>query len=111
MTPAMVHYGKAEQVSNQRQVVLASAFDTHPERFVRGMPISPSLPQAAWINKPKVESMTVVVADNQTIPEVSGNVAIGGCRSLDNIEIECLRLAVQLSGNDTKFESEVAQRR
>jgi putative transposase len=57
MTPAMVHYGMAEQVSSQRQAVLASAFDVHPERFVRGLPAPPSLPDAAWINKPKVESM------------------------------------------------------
>ena len=111
MTPAMVHYGKAEQVSNQRQVVLASAFDNHPERFVRGMPMPPSLPEAAWINKPKVESSSVVVADSQYIPRVSENVAAGDRRSLDNAEVECLNLSLQLSGNDTKFELEVSQSR
>ena len=56
LTPEMVHYGKAETVTSQRRIVLASAFDAHPERFVRGLPVPPSLPEAAWINKPKVES-------------------------------------------------------
>jgi len=47
MTPEMVHYGKADLVTSQRQNVLTSAFDAHPERFVRGMPMPPSLPEAA----------------------------------------------------------------
>ena len=103
MTPAIVHYGMAEQVSNQRQAVLASAFDAHRERFVRGLPKPPSLPDAAWINKPKVESMTVAVADNQPIPVVS--------EMMTEEEIFSPRLAIQLCGNDTKFGSEVSQRR
>jgi putative transposase len=53
LTPEMVHYGKAEAVTSQRRIVLASAFDAHPERCVRGLPVPPSLPEAAWINKPK----------------------------------------------------------
>jgi putative transposase len=59
MTPEMVHYGKGEQLTSQRRIVLASAFETHPERFVRGRPQPPSLPEAVWINKPKVESVAI----------------------------------------------------
>jgi putative transposase len=103
MAPAMVHYGKAEQVRNQRQAVLALAFDVHPERFVRGVPVPPPLPEAAWINKPKVESLAVEVADNQSIPEVPELIAEKG--------IFPSSPAIQLYGNDTKFESEVSQRR
>ena len=101
MAPAMVHYGKAEQVRNQRQAVLLSAFDVHPERFVRGVPVPPPLPEAAWINKPKVESLAVEVADNQSIPEVPELIAEKG--------IVPSSPAIQLYGNDTKFESEVSQ--
>ena len=112
MSPAMVHYGKAEQVSSQRQVVLASAYDDHPERFVRGLPTPPSLPEAAWINKPKVESMSVVDVDDQLIPEVSETMALEeDTRSRNDIEIVPSVSALQLYGNDTKFESEVSQRR
>ncbi len=111
MTPAMVHYGKAEQVNNQRQVVLASAFDTHPERFVRGMPIPPSLPQAAWINKPKVESKEVVIAENIPIRGVLGYGSEGDRRSWGFTEDDFFAQAVQLLGNDTKFEPEVSQSR
>ncbi len=38
LTPEMVHYGKAELVTSQRRIVLSSALDAHPERFVRGTP-------------------------------------------------------------------------
>ena len=56
MTPAMVHYGQAPQVQSQRQQVLAAAFAAHPERFVRGLPTPPALPDAVWINKPDTQT-------------------------------------------------------
>jgi len=55
MTPAAVHHGQSETVSQVRKEVLAAAFKAHPERFVRGMPNPPAVPKAAWINKPKIE--------------------------------------------------------
>jgi putative transposase len=54
MTPAMVHYGKAETVREQRLQVLNAAYRVHPERFVNGQPNLPELPQAVWINPPKI---------------------------------------------------------
>jgi putative transposase len=53
MTPATVHYGQAQQLTEQRQEVLQAAYALHPERFVRGEPIPPSLPQEVWINRPQ----------------------------------------------------------
>lgn len=53
MTPYMVHYGQAEHVREQRNYVLSVAYITHPERFVRGIPSLPALPEAVWINPPK----------------------------------------------------------
>jgi len=52
MTPAMVHYGVAETIRGQRNQVLQVAFEAHPERFVRGMPVVPDLPREVWINPP-----------------------------------------------------------
>jgi putative transposase len=52
LAPAMVHYGQAESVVQQRQAVLDVAYQLHPERFVRNAPKPPALPTAVWINKP-----------------------------------------------------------
>jgi putative transposase len=55
MTPATVHHGLAEQTQAARRAVLAAAYATRPERFVRQPPRPPALPTAAWINKPDSE--------------------------------------------------------
>jgi putative transposase len=52
LTPAMVHYGQAENILRQRQEVLDLAYQRHPERFVRSAPRPPALPSEVWINKP-----------------------------------------------------------
>ncbi|MFM7426237.1 MAG: IS3 family transposase, partial [Elainella sp.] len=52
LTPAMLHYGPAEAVTQQRQAVLQAAYLTHPERFVKGLPLPPAIPTQVWINPP-----------------------------------------------------------
>lgn len=52
LTPQMVHYHHADAVIAHRDLVLAEAFERHPERFVHGLPMVPRLPEAVWINKP-----------------------------------------------------------
>jgi putative transposase len=52
LTPADVHYGRADQVITARAAVLEGAYAAHPERFVRKPPQPPRLPEAVWINKP-----------------------------------------------------------
>jgi putative transposase len=52
LTPADVHYGRADAIVAARQRVLELAHAAHPERFVRGQPKHPSPPAAAWINPP-----------------------------------------------------------
>lgn len=54
-TPVDVHDGRAEQVRVQRGLTLNRAYQLHPERFVRRPPTPPTLPSAAWINKPAAE--------------------------------------------------------
>ena len=56
MTPAAVHHGHAVRLHHERARVLTAAFAARPERFVRGLPTPPSLPTAAWINKPTEEA-------------------------------------------------------
>ena len=40
-TPADMHYGLAENVVEERKRVLKVAFEAHPERFVKGVPLPP----------------------------------------------------------------------
>jgi putative transposase len=53
MTPHVVHYGLAKEAFKAREKVLLAAYEAHPERFVRRVPVPLPLPQAAWINPPK----------------------------------------------------------
>ena len=53
MTPAMVHFGLAPEIHRQRQQVLTQAYVVHPERFVKGLPQPPALPEAVWLNPPE----------------------------------------------------------
>jgi putative transposase len=50
-----VHYGRAQEIHDERSRVLAAAYARTPERFVARPPRPPALPTAAWINKPDAE--------------------------------------------------------
>ena len=52
LTPATVHAGQATAQVAARQEVLDTAYQAHPERFVRGRPTPPRAPTAVWINPP-----------------------------------------------------------
>ncbi len=52
LTPAAVHFGEAQTVLAHRQVVLDSAYQAHPDRFVQRPPKPLPLPSQVWINKP-----------------------------------------------------------
>jgi putative transposase len=53
MTPAAIHYGQAATLTSQRQATLKTAYETHPERFVNGLPKPPKVPTEVWINPPQ----------------------------------------------------------
>jgi putative transposase len=57
MTPADVHEGYAEVITERRAEVLREAYETHPERFVRKVPTPPTLKTEVWINRPNDEEM------------------------------------------------------
>lgn len=51
-TPDSVHYGRTQQIQADRQHVLDHAYRNHPERFVKGKPRPPHVPDQVWINQP-----------------------------------------------------------
>jgi len=93
LTPYDVHYGLAATRRAAREATLQQAFAAIPERFVRGMPTPPALPQAVWINKPrtleKPDRIAVVEEPGERVPHPTGwRSALAG-RSLDE-ELELL---------------------
>jgi putative transposase len=55
LTPADVYFGRAPMILAQRQEVLDRAYQAHPERFPRGRPRAPALPEAVYINPPQAD--------------------------------------------------------
>ncbi len=53
LTPADVHFGRAQTILDQRQQVLQAAYLKNPERFVKGRSTPAQVPPAVWINPPK----------------------------------------------------------
>ena len=112
MTPAVVHHGHVETITRVREAVLSAAFETHPERFVRGMPQQPAVPEAAWINKPKTEPTGFngsVQTENEVVPGVVEYGPKGNDRSWGILEANTFDRVPQHSGNYTKFELRVSQ--
>ncbi len=52
LTPAAVHHGMVDEITERRAEVLAAAYASHPERFVRGRPRPLAVSQNVWINQP-----------------------------------------------------------
>lgn len=53
ITPVSLHTGTAFKIREKRQATLDQAYLRNPERFVKGAPTPPAIPEAAWINKPQ----------------------------------------------------------
>lgn len=58
LTPADVHFGRAQTILDQRQQVLHAAYLKTPERFVKGPSIPTQVPTAVWINPPQMHLPT-----------------------------------------------------
>lgn len=54
LTPADVHFGRADEILRRRHDVKLAAFQAHPERFVNGPPRMIDLPRAVYINEPSI---------------------------------------------------------
>jgi len=115
LTPATVHYGKDSIVTNQRQLVLTAAFSNHPERFARGAPRPPRVPDAVWINKPKPASTSTEILaplpDHTPNHEVSEYGPKRDRRSWGFLEADFFNPVPQVTGNELKFVEQVSQSR
>lgn len=59
LTPQQVHYGRAQEVVSGRNQVLATAYATHPERFVNKPPRAMEPAGEVWINQPTSQAVEV----------------------------------------------------
>jgi len=66
MTPAAMYFGTAESLWLKRQAVLQTAYQAHPERFSRGLPIPPRWPKQVGINAPKTLQLSGECLSNDT---------------------------------------------
>lgn len=92
LTPAVVHFGHAAAIRDQRQQVLAAAYAAHPERFVHGQPQPAALPTAAWINPPAKKPTaqdaprtTIVTSDDLWVDPILDALAISAMREIDHV--------------------------
>ena len=60
LTPAEVHFRRAEQILQKRQAVLQAAYEKTPERFVKGVSHPSQLSQAVWINPPTSRTAALI---------------------------------------------------
>ena len=94
LTPHEVHVGLAEQHRQERSSVLQEAFEKNPERFIRGLPKPPALPEQVWINKPKE-----ITTSNQNEPTSAEKLLVGGVGPINGFHI-CPTSNDQESGRD-----------
>ena len=71
LTPFEVHFGQDKQRREERALVLRTAFEKNPERFVRGLPRPPALPEQVWINKPRAAA---ALSDSEALGAVIGQI-------------------------------------
>lgn len=66
MTPATIHFGQADEIWLKRQTVLQAAYQAHPERFSRGLPVPSRWPAQVGINAPKTIQLAGESLSNDT---------------------------------------------
>ncbi len=94
LPPVEVHFGKAEQQREKRALVLRRAFEKNPERFVRGLPTPPALPEQVWINKPRAAAP---LSDSEVLGAIIGQI---GSSSHKNAFDNCPISNAKQSGRD-----------
>ncbi len=112
MTPTAVQHGKVEAINHVRKAALSQAFKQHPERFVRGVPQPPAVPEAAWINQPKTGSnpcQKAVLSENAQIPGGLGYGPLEDRQSSGILEADSFDPASLPPEDYTKFQSPVSQ--
>jgi putative transposase len=57
LTPADVHFGRVQAILSARAAVLERAYQDHPERFPRGIPVPTQPALEVWINRPSTNTV------------------------------------------------------
>ena len=92
----------------KKDIEMASARQAHPQRFVRGFPEPPPLPEAACVNKSKTKSNKTTLAGNMTFQGVAVPGQGTDRPSWSIIESNFLNQDGKTDENDTKSETEVS---
>lgn len=71
-TPADVYTGRHLELAHVRQRALDRAYLANPERFVRGRPAPPAVPEEVWINRPSEVVLPLQCASASPLPGVEG---------------------------------------
>jgi putative transposase len=69
LTPADVHFNRAQTILQKRQAVLQAAYEKTPERFVRGLSSPAQLPDAVWINPPASRTAALIKHPSRMVVE------------------------------------------
>jgi len=69
LTPADVHFGRASAILAARTEVLRRAYEQHPERFPRGLPLPNQPPLEVWINRPSPNTVEASEPDASELIE------------------------------------------
>lgn len=78
LTPADVHYRRAEERFARRHTVLQAAYAEHPERFPNGPPKRQVLPAATYINPPSSIAQPAINArSSRLLGSMLGTVSFG----------------------------------
>jgi len=78
LTPADVHFNRAQAVLQKRQNVLQAAYEKTPERIVKGPPVPPQLSRAVWINPPNRVQAVLPNENENSRWESAVPVSLGG---------------------------------
>jgi putative transposase len=84
LTPAVVHYGRADEILDRRQRARMAAYLAHPDRFVNGPPRRETLPSAVWINAPEKTTHQDAPGSPQTDPDDPE--VVPACRTYGSFE-------------------------
>lgn len=103
LTPACVHAGMVDDVTEVRRMALDRAYAAHPERFVNHPPAPPALPREVWINKPEDKSRVELDCPVPVVEQPAGSpagLALAGLTANGNAPEELSSLA----GGDERSE-------
>jgi len=94
LTPEALHYGLAKDIQMARGEILRAAYELHPERFVKRMPVPPLVPEAIEEIIAILRQKGLVVSSDDEPP------AFFPAKGIETIYAKEIIDSVRLSGED-----------